>query len=330
MAVFDLPTEDKQMNVATSASVRMGADRVTSDGVRAYLSARCEEILKVEVYDEVVSTNTLLKARAASGAPAGSVIIANKQTGGKGRLGRSFYSPEDTGLYISALLRPVDMDPAKALSITTIAAVAACEAIEEIDAKPQIKWVNDIILRNRKVAGILTESSIDVARGRIDYAVLGIGFNVYPPKGGFPEEIKNIAGAIMPATSLGEKTEVNLSEDQHEKSDEKLGEKLGEKQSCAQDVLSGTQDVRSQLAAAFLNHFFAMFEAADHEEYAKAYKARSIVLGKTVNVIPTGGGAVRVAHVLDITDDCGLLVQFKDGAGETAVLSTGEVSIRPK
>lgn len=306
MAVFDLPTEDKQMNVATSASVRMGADRVTSDGVRAYLSARCEEILKVEVYDEVVSTNTLLKARAASGAPAGSVIIANKQTGGKGRLGRSFFSPEDTGLYISALLRPVDMDPAKALSITTIAAVAACEAIEEIDAKPQIKWVNDIILRNRKVAGILTESSIDVARGRIDYAVLGIGFNVYPPKGGFPEEIKNIAGAIMPATSLGEK------------------------QSCAQDVLSGTQDVRSQLAAAFLNHFFAMFEAADHEEYAKAYKERSIVLGKTVNVIPTGGGAVRVAHVLDITDDCGLLVQFKDGAGETAVLSTGEVSIRPK
>ncbi len=298
-------------------------DQIVAQEVCANLSEYGIEHLKVEVLDEVVSTNTLLKTRGAEGAPAGTVVIADTQTGGRGRLGRSFYSPNHTGLYISVLLRPSDMDPAKALHITTMAAVAACEAIEDVmvwsglvshdhmasdDAemqksivRPKIKWVNDIILQDRKVAGILTESAINATSGKIEFAVLGIGLNVYAPEGGFPEEIKEIAGAILPIEIEG---------------------------------------ARSRLAAAFLNHFFERYACVSNseneakqnqilDEYVKAYKARSIVLGKSVNVIPTGGGERRTAQVLDITDDCNLLVAYTDGECEEAMLSSGEVSIRP-
>ena len=280
-------------------------DQITAQNIQANLSEYWTPRLRVEVLDEVVSTNTLLKTRGAEGAPAGTVVIADTQTGGKGRLGRSFYSPNHTGLYISVLLRPSDMNPAKALHITTMAAVAACEAIEDVAedsvSRPMIKWVNDIILEDRKVAGILTESAINATSGKIDFAVLGIGLNVYAPEGGFPEEIKEIAGAILPIEIEG---------------------------------------ARSRLAAAFLNHFFERYACVSNseneakqnqilEEYVKAYKARSIVLGKSVNVIPTGGGERRTAQVLDITDDCNLLVAYTDGECEEAMLSSGEVSIRP-
>lgn len=280
-------------------------DQITAQNIQANLSEYWAPRLRVEVLDEVVSTNTLLKTRGAEGAPAGTVVIADTQTGGKGRLGRSFYSPNHTGLYISVLLRPSDMNPVEALHITTMAAVAACEAIEDVVedsvSRPMIKWVNDIILEDRKVAGILTESAINATSGKIDFAVLGIGLNVYAPEGGFPEEIKEIAGAILPIEIEG---------------------------------------ARSRLAAAFLNHFFERYACVSNseneakqnqilEEYVKAYKARSIVLGKSVNVIPTGGGERRTAQVLDITDDCNLLVAYTDGECEEAMLSSGEVSIRP-
>lgn len=280
-------------------------DQITAQNIQANLSEYWAPRLRVEVLDEVVSTNTLLKTRGAEGAPSGTVVIADTQTGGKGRLGRSFYSPNHTGLYISVLLRPSDMNPVEALHITTMAAVAACEAIEDVVedsvSRPMIKWVNDIILEDRKVAGILTESAINATSGKIDFAVLGIGLNVYAPEGGFPEEIKEIAGAILPIEIEG---------------------------------------ARSRLAAAFLNHFFERYACVSNseneakqnqilEEYVKAYKARSIVLGKSVNVIPTGGGERRTAQVLDITDDCNLLVAYTDGECEEAMLSSGEVSIRP-
>ena len=126
------------------------------------------------------------------------MIIANSQTGGKGRLGRTFFSPLDSGVYISILLRPSDMEPQKALRITTMAAVAASDAVEEVSGKTApIKWVNDIFVGGLKVAGILTEASVSMENGSLEYAVLGIGFNVYEPEGGFPEELKKIAGAIF-------------------------------------------------------------------------------------------------------------------------------------
>ncbi|MBO4687912.1 MAG: HTH domain-containing protein [Clostridiales bacterium] len=288
-------------------------DIVSGQGVGKYLGEDLD--LDFRVFDEVTSTNTLLKEKAAAGAREGTVIIANSQTGGKGRMGRSFFSPLNTGLYISVLLRPTDMPPERALKITTMAAVAACHAIETVlpdrkivpDSKgpkeileavirkskehnrPQIKWVNDIFLRGKKVVGILTEASMSMENGNLEYAVLGIGFNVYEPEGGFPEELKSIAGSI-------------------------LGVRM--------------PDAKNQIAAEFLHCFFEIYRAPDHLGYESEYKDRSLVLGKNVDVISTGGGDVRQAKVLDITEDCNLLVEYKDGS--QAVLSSGEVSVRPK
>ena len=267
-------------------------DIVSAQGVGKYL--RSDLDLDFEVYEEVTSTNTLLKEKAAAGAREGTVIIANSQTGGKGRLGRSFYSPLNTGLYISILMRPSDMPAKEALKMTTMSAVAACRAIEAVlplseKHRPQIKWVNDIYFCGRKVVGILTEAAMSMENGNLEYAVPGIGFNVYPPEGGFPEEIRDIAGAI-------------------------LTERI--------------PDAKNRIAAEFLNQFFAIYRSADHGGYEAEYKRRSLVLGKQVDVIPTGGGKIRRGKVLDITEDCNLLVEFPDKT--TEVLSSGEVSVRPK
>ena len=267
-------------------------DIVSSQGISKYLKKE----LDIEVFDEVGSTNTLLKEKAASGAREGKVIVANSQTGGKGRMGRTFYSPNDTGVYISVLLRPTDIAPERALKITTMAAVAACYAIEEVCGKQaQIKWVNDIFVNGRKAVGILTEASISMENGHLEYAVIGIGFNVYPPKGGFPKEIRETAGSILEES---------------------------------------VPDAKNRIAAEFLNRFFAIYEAEDHLQYEDEYKRRSLVLGKYVDVYTlassggTPSGDARRAKVLDITEDCNLLVTYDDGT--EAVLSSGEVSVRPE
>ena len=126
------------------------------------------------------------------------MVIANEQTAGRGRLSRSFFSPKDTGIYMSLLLRPKNYSAKQAVRITTMAAVAMCEAIETVsDEKAEIKWVNDIFVRGEKVCGILTEGSFNLESGLLDYAVLGIGINIYQPKDGFPNELSSIAGAVF-------------------------------------------------------------------------------------------------------------------------------------
>jgi len=156
-----------------------------SDNARKY---------KITTFERVSSTNTLLRNAAVEGAEENTVYIAEEQTAGKGRKNRSFFSPPGGGLYISILLRP-HIPVEDTLFITTSAAVAVCKAIESSTGeKPQIKWVNDIILNGKKVCGILTESAI--VNDNIDYAVLGIGINVFSPSCGFPDELKDIAGAL--------------------------------------------------------------------------------------------------------------------------------------
>lgn len=147
---------------------------------------------KISVYETVSSTNTLMKEKAKEGAEEFYVIIASEQTAGRGRMGRSFHSPHGTGLYMSILLRPKNnINP---LYITTYAAVCTARVLERTaKEKAQIKWVNDIYMRKKKVCGILTESSL----GENGYAVLGIGINVFEPQEGFPEDIKMRAGALF-------------------------------------------------------------------------------------------------------------------------------------
>lgn len=138
------------------------------------------------------STNRALKEQAAEGAPEGTVLLADRQTAGRGRMGRSFYSPAGCGLYFSVLLRPKAADP---LKITVVAGVAVAQAVKRVfGIELKIKWVNDLYLGDRKVCGILAEGAAN--ENGLEWCVLGIGLNVYTPDEGFGE-LKNIAGALL-------------------------------------------------------------------------------------------------------------------------------------
>ena len=131
-------------------------DILAEETIQKYLKENCRD-LQLHVFPVVDSTNILLRRKEKEGAPEVCVVIAGEQTKGKGRLGRSFYSPSDTGVYLSLLLRPENILPEQAVHITTIAAVAACEAIERVSGrKAGIKWVNDIYMDGKKGSGILT------------------------------------------------------------------------------------------------------------------------------------------------------------------------------
>lgn len=144
--------------------------------------------------EETDSTNRYLKELAAAGAPEGTVIIAGRQSAGRGRLGRSFFSPEEKGIYMSILLRP-EITLERSVLITSLAAVAVARAMERIGGiRAKIKWVNDIFINNKKTCGILTEAGINASEGTLDYAVLGIGINVGVME--FPEELQDIATSV--------------------------------------------------------------------------------------------------------------------------------------
>ena len=228
------------------------------------------------VLPEAESTNTLLREKANAGAPEGTVILANTQTKGRGRRGRGFYSPADTGLYLSILLRPDGMTPDQAVKITTMAAVAVCEAVEEISGKETwIKWVNDIYQEGRKISGILTEASVSMENGSVESVILGIGINVYPPESGFPEDIRETAGSVF----------------------------------------DGKQnDGKNRLAAGVLNYFFKEYERIDRTDYVEKYRAKSLVVGKEITILSPSGD--RNATALDVDQDCHLIVQYENGQTE--------------
>lgn len=151
--------------------------------------------LDIKVLDSIGSTNTELKNMARNDEPDGSVLIAKHQTSGRGRLGRSFYSPENSGIYMSILFRP-SFDASKAQLITAAAAVCVCRALENEGAKNLgIKWVNDIFMNDKKISGILTEVEFKRNSTELDFLIVGIGINVTTSD--FPDDIKNIAGSVF-------------------------------------------------------------------------------------------------------------------------------------
>ena len=151
--------------------------------------------VRLHLFAEVTSTNDLLRAAAEQGAPEFTVYAAQRQSAGKGRQGRQFFSPQN-GLYLSILFRP-QMQHEAALALTPMAAVAAAEAVEQCSGqRVQIKWVNDLLLHERKICGILAESQFTDAAVP-DFVIVGIGINLTEPAGGFPPEIAGIAGAVF-------------------------------------------------------------------------------------------------------------------------------------
>lgn len=149
----------------------------------------------VILFETIDSTNNYIKQNFKS-LSYGTVVIAENQTAGKGRLGRSFLSFNSSGIYMSVYLKALESSEAS-LKITAAAAVVVSEAIEKCAKKfPKIKWVNDLILENRKICGILCEGIVSPESARLEGVVLGIGINVYKPENDFAEEIKDIAGHI--------------------------------------------------------------------------------------------------------------------------------------
>ncbi len=153
-------------------------------------------IFEIRRFESVTSTNDLAAEYARNGAKEGTVILADSQTAGRGRMGRKFFSPEKNGIYMSLVLRP-RFSAENALLITTAAAVAVAKTVEKHTAKKAlVKWVNDIYINEKKVCGILTEGKTD-SSGGLEYAILGIGVNLKKPRGGFDKSIESIAGALF-------------------------------------------------------------------------------------------------------------------------------------
>ncbi len=143
--------------------------------------------------DFVKSTNELAKRLAYQGAAEGTVVVAEEQTGGKGRLERSFFSPKEKGIWFSVILRPPYL-PKDTPKFTLMAAVAVVKAIERFNLRAGIKWPNDIMYNGRKLVGILTEMSAEI--GHLNYIVVGIGINVNVKREEFPESIREIAASL--------------------------------------------------------------------------------------------------------------------------------------
>lgn len=243
-AIKSLENDGYEIEATTNKGYCLKNESVTFSSVlvEKYLKTDC----KVIVLDDIDSTNNYLKKLAEDGEKENTVVIAKHQSGGKGRMGRSFFSPK-SGLYMSILLRP-NFSAEKSLFITTATAVAVSEAIDSLsDKKSSIKWVNDVFIDTKKVCGILTEASIDFETGGLSYAVVGLGVNLYHPADGFPDDIKNIAGTVF-------NKEIN-------------------------------GDEKAKFAAEIINGFFAIYNNFENNDFMKKYKSKSFVLGKKINVI---------------------------------------------
>lgn len=152
----------------------------------------------IHSFNTVKSTNEIAHQLAEKGAPEGTIITAEKQTLGKGRLGRSWHSPEKMGIYVSIILRP-KFSPDKAPGISIMSALAVAETlISNKVQNVQIKWPNDVLLTGRKVSGVLTELSAE--KNKINYVIVGIGVNVRQSESDFPPNIRNIATSIQRET----------------------------------------------------------------------------------------------------------------------------------
>ena len=243
-AVKSLRNDGYEIDAVTNKGYCLseGTDILSSFGIQKYLSPACQD-MEFEVLPTADSTNSLVREKANQGSAEGYTIVSNEQTKGRGRYGRQFFSPEETGIYLSILLRPSQCSATQAQKFTTMAAVAMCEAIEEVSGETaQIKWVNDIYVNGKKVCGILTEASLDLESGMLEYAVLGVGVNVYPPQGGFPEELLQVAGAVFD---------------------------------------SAREDAKNKLTAVFVNRFMEYYRSKD-PAYIERYRSRNLVIGKSV------------------------------------------------
>ena len=265
------------IDAATNKGYRLSPDSdiLSPQGIRRFLKPEYRD-LDLTVLPTAPSTNALVREKANQGRPEGCIIIACEQTAGRGRYGRQFFSPVDSGVYLSLLLRPTAYSPQQATCLTAAAAAVMCQAIEAVTGQqPGIKWVNDIFLHGKKVCGILTEAAVGLETGTLNYMVLGAGVNLYPPAEGFPEEIQSIAGSVL-------------------------------EHSCP--------EAKNRLVGEFLNRFWDFYAHQECRAYLEDYRARSLAIGRNVTVLSAGKAVSAYAYGID--DDFRLLVRYENGDTE--------------
>ena len=200
---------------------------------------------EIEHHEQIDSTNNRAKELAVAGAPHGTVVLADRQTAGRGRFARHFYSPDKAGIYMSVVLRP-QIAPERAVMITTMAAVAVARAMERVaDVRAEIKWINDVYLNGKKACGILCEAGMDMQAGKLNYVVMGIGINV--GRMCFPPELENTATSLSNA--------------------------------CGRAV------ARTDFLSALLRELTDLWPKLDSAEILRESRDRSIVIGRDVRVI---------------------------------------------
>ena len=173
--------------------LRPESDAISEEGIRAFLPEDWRGY-PVQALGQVDSTNLYARRFCTGDGPAAALVAADCQTKGRGRMGKAFYSPAGTGVYMSLLLR-IDQPLQDFLLVTLAAAVAVTRTLGRYtDAKPSIKWVNDVYVGEKKVCGILTEAVSDFESGMLEAALVGVGINVRPAR--FPEELEDVAGAV--------------------------------------------------------------------------------------------------------------------------------------
>lgn len=278
-AVDSLRRDGYTIEARTGLGYRLVAapDALVEREIRRYLprSFACPALCCLE---EVDSTNSYLKREALSGAPHGTVAVANCQSAGRGRMARSFLSPPDRGVYLSVLLRP-QLSPEALMGTTGMAAVAVCRAVERVsEAEVGIKWTNDLVLGGKKLCGILTEMALEGETGMTQFLVIGAGVNVSHSREDFGPQVAEIA------TSL---------------------------------ALEGFFVSRPALAAAMVEELYRLSESlgGDTKDWAEEYRRRCVTLGRDVQLLWTEGR--ETARALDIDDQFGLVVRRADGSVTT-------------
>ncbi len=290
-AVDALRGEGYEIEARTGLGYRLLAapDVLTAAEIRSFLGETKVVGRELRCFEELDSTNNYLKAW--TDGPDGAAVTAESQTAGRGRMDRSFQSPRCQGIYLSVLLRP-QLPPDRLPPVTALAGVAVCAAVERVcGVRPGLKWPNDPVLNGKKLCGILTEMSLEAETGRVQSLVLGIGINVGQRPEDFSPEVREVATSLFQV----------------------LGKPVS----------------RPRLTAALLEELdraYAALLSGDLSEYLAAYRRDCVNLGKTVQLIPFGGGARETAQAVDIDGEFSLVVRGEDGKERT--VRSGEVSVR--
>lgn len=276
-AIWKTITKLKQDGISIVSSKKLGYMIPSSFDVisKREICSNLIEPLKespIHLFNTITSTNDYAKELAKQNAPEYTLVIANTQTNGKGRMGRVFTSPAGTGIYMSIILKPKTNIETSQL-ITSCIAVTISRTIDTLcNCNSKIKWVNDIFLNDKKISGTLTEGALDFETNSFKYAIVGIGINVRSVNGIFDSELSNIA------TSIEDETNLQIS--------------------------------RSRLIAEIMNNIYTEMQHIQDRSFLNEYIERSWIIGK--EVIVSENGKNTIAQAIGIDETAGLIVKYSD------------------